>query len=99
MAAPVVVSPLATISESPFLIRKGTFTAGNTATAFSHGGPAVAPDIAFTQNSSVDPTASESSITSLTTTQFTLDCEAGSGTITVYLMWLAQGAGGLTSLY
>ncbi len=90
MAAPVKLTD-ETLTNSPFLIKKYTFTAGNTATAFDHGGPGT-PSFLLTVNSSANPTATEAAVYSEGATQFTLDCEAGSGTITVIGVWLNQAS-------
>jgi hypothetical protein len=95
MAAPVLLSTK-TLATVPFLVIEKQFTAGTDATAFSHGGPAAAPDWVVVRNATTNPTASEAAVYSLTTTQFTLDCEAAAGTVVLTFFWLPQGAGGLT---
>lgn len=89
-----MAAPTKTVDETlmshPFTIKKFTFTAGNTATAFAHGGPGT-PDLAFATRAATNPTASETAVYSLTATQFTVDCEATSGAVDVVLMWF-QGA-------
>lgn len=94
MAAPVKLTDTF-LCNSPFLIKKMTFTAGNTTTVFAHGGPST-PSILFTQRSAADPTASENSVYAEDATNFNLDCEATTGTVTVYLVWLNAATGGLT---
>lgn len=96
MAAPVL-SSYSTVAASPILIIKHSFTTGATATAFSHYGPATAPDLVWVNNSSTNPTGANVAVYSLTSTQFTLDCEDdGNDTVDVYLGWVDASAGGIS---
>jgi hypothetical protein len=96
MAAPVLLNS-EEICSVPWLVRKLTFTAGNTATAFNHGGPASIPDMILARPvEAANPTATEVAVYSESTTQITLDCEAGSGGVTVYCVWFDGAAGGIS---
>lgn len=94
MAAPVLLDQNIVLSV-PFVVHKMSFTAGATATAFNHLGPGI-PDIVIARNDTTNPTATEVAIYSLTATQFTLDCEAASGTVVVHLIWFNQASGGIS---
>jgi len=97
MGAPVQSGTGTTICSTPFLIREYTFTSGTTATAFTHGGPAAVPDMALVTSASANPTATDNAVYTLTTTQFTLDCEDdGNDTLKVYLIWFDAAAGGIS---
>ena len=90
MAAPVLLTD-DDVCFSPLLIRKQTYTAGATATEFAHGGPAsTRPDLMIPVVSATNPTASEVAVYASASdlNKFTLDCEAASGTITVYHIWV-----------
>lgn len=96
MAAPVVNSNLV-IADVPFYIRKMNVTSGTTATAFTHGGPALVPDMVLIRQASTGPTASDAAAYTFTTTQITLDFEdEGSDTFEVYIIWFSAGGGGIS---
>ena len=93
MAAPVL-EETSTYNMGGVLIKRFVFEAGNTATAFSHNGPNT-PTFAIVTRSATNPTASESAVYTLTSTEFTLDCEATSGNVDVILFFLDSASGGL----
>jgi hypothetical protein len=94
MGAPVLTN-WQTVTEHPWFIRKAVAVSGNTATAFDHGGPVKAPDAVVCLQTSADPTASDWSCTSKTTTQITLDFEDdGNDTFDVFIIWFSAGVGG-----
>jgi hypothetical protein len=95
MAAPVLLTN-EEICAVPWIVRELRFTAGADATAFNHGGPATKPDMIVCRGATTNPTASEVSVYSESTTQITLDCEAASGTVVVYCIWFDGAAGGIS---
>ncbi len=94
MAAPVLLTGPTILCAQPFLVKQWSYTAGTDATAFAHG-EARAPNMMFSRNGTTGPTATEVSLYSEGVTNYTLDCEAGAGTIFVYCIWFDQASGGL----
>ena len=90
MAAPTL-DLTETLSNYPYLVKRFTFTAGTDATAFTHGEGAP-HDLLWGKLATASPTANEITLYSATTSQFTLDCQAASGPVVVYAMWLHQAA-------
>jgi hypothetical protein len=85
-----------TICWEPFLVRKLTIETGTTAAALAHGGPAAKPDMYFGALEEANPTASEFSLQSPTTTTLTVEGEADSKTLIVYCIWFESAAGGIS---
>lgn len=94
--APTLVSS-EEICSTPFLIRKLSITGGDTATALAHGGPAVVPDLVIPVFAAAGAAPSAVAAYSATTSQITFDCLVeDAGAITVYVIWFAQAAGGIS---
>lgn len=85
-----------TLAAGPFLIRKLVVETGTTATALTHGGPATAPDMYWGVLEEANPTASEFSLQSPTSTQITVEGEADAKTLIVYCLWFDAAAGGIS---
>ena len=86
------------VANWPFGVMRviDVLVAGNTATEVTHAGPAKAPDLWWVVNTTTNPTASEMSAYSPTSTTITIDCEATSGTYQVILIWFGDKYGGIT---
>lgn len=94
MAAPVQTSYM-TVMSTPWTIMKHSFTSGVDATAFYHYGPTAIPDMVWCVNTTTNPGGNDLAVYSLTTTQFTLDCEDAADTFDVYFLWVDAAGGGI----
>ena len=96
--AAAVLSSNKVISNTPFLIRKLVVEAGTDGLAITHGEDRE-PDLILDVSTTTNPTASECSIVRTSATVVTADFEGGSGTgdREIYLIWLSQASGGISS--
>ena len=96
--ASVAVTRKQTICSFPFLIQKYALTDGTTGLAITHGEDR-APDLIQVINTTTNPTATEISVVRTSATIVTVDCEsnAGTGVFEMYLIWLSQASGGISS--
>lgn len=81
-----------TVLWSPFVVTKLTVTPDSTtATAISHGGPStLAPDLVLMSLTKANPTASEVSVTTTSTTTVTFDVEGATNPFTAYCIFFPQ---------
>jgi hypothetical protein len=88
------------IATWPWLVKRWEGAASeNETVVFTHG-ESSSPDIVIPMVHQANPTGSEVSLVSRTTsaTTFTVDCEADSKVISVIAIWFAQGSGGLENV-
>jgi len=84
------------IASVPFLIHKLSVVTDDTAaTAVTHGGPAVEPDIVIPVLSSAADVGGVA-ISAKSTTTVTADPETSGDTFDIYCIWIAQAAGGIS---
>lgn len=98
MAAAVLISNKV-ISNTPFLIRKLILTSGTDGLAVTHGEDRE-PDLILPVWLVTNPTATELSVVRTSATVVTVDCESaavGTNDLEVYLIWLSQASGGISS--
>ena len=83
------------LSGTPFLIHKiSVVTDDANATAVSHGGPALVPDIVIPVLSSAADVGGVA-ISASSTTTVTADPETSGDTFDIYCIWIAQADGGI----
>lgn len=86
----------AVLTSVPFLITKiSVVTDDANATAVTHGGPAVEPDIVIPVLSSAADVGGVA-ISAKSTTTVTADPETSGDTFDIYCIWFAQASGGVT---
>ena len=96
--AAAVLSSNKVISNTPFLIRKLVVVAGTDGLDITHGEDRE-PDLILDVSTTTNPTVSECSIVRTSATVVTADFEGGSGVgdREIYLIWLSQASGGISS--
>jgi hypothetical protein len=93
--AAAVLTRSQVLSNSPYLIKRFTLTAGTSGLSVTHGETS-SPEICFATNVNANPTATEVSFVHSTATATTIDFEAGSGTFYCYMIWLHEASGGIS---